>query len=419
MEHPISTLLQAAVDRGVISGEQRDAMSALARELEGTAPRRGPEVARGFNAVTIAYALGAVLVIFACAWFLADRWVFLGPWGVLGVSLVYAAIAAAAMRWLMSHGFPEAAGIAAMVMVAITPVAIWAAEAVTGLWPQLSWGSAAPFDHPAYAGRWIIAELATIGLGYVMIRRTRFVAVTIPMAVALYTLGVHVALSIVPGSAPVFQRWVMLGDGLLLCATADTIDRFQRPREGGGRGDLAFAFWIAGLAGVLMSVLMFWPTAGVLRHAVPLLALALIWASLVLGRKAHLVAGGLLVFLYLTYLASEVFKDTAIFPLVLMALGLLLIVATVWMQRRYPALVERFGARRRAGRAGLPGPLWLAWLPTVVALGISTVKVDAVDPIRQRRLQQQQRAPAGGGGDSTGRPPAPPAQPNPGESPPG
>lgn len=418
MEHPISTLLQAAVDRGVISSEQRDAIQSLARELEGTAPRRGPEPARGFNAVTIAYALGAVLVVFACAWFLADRWVFLGPWGVLGVSLVYAAIAAATMRWLAGRGFPEAAGMAAMVIVAITPVAIWAAEAVTGLWPQLSWGGAAPFDQPAYAGRYIVAELATIGVGYVMVRRTRFVAVTIPMAVALYTLGVHVALRIVPGQAAVFMRWAMLGDGLLLCAMADTIDRFQRRREGGGRGDLAFAFWIAGLAGVLMSVLMFWPTAGILRHAVPLLALGLIWASLVLGRKAHLMAGGLLIFLYLTYLASEVFKDTAIFPLVLMALGLLLIVATVWMQRRYPALVERFGARRRSGRPGLPGPLWLVWLPTVVTLGISTVKVDAVDPIRQRRLQQQ-RAPAGGGGDSTGRPPAPPAQPNPGESPPG
>jgi hypothetical protein len=383
MDNPVSTLLQAAVDKGVISAEQRAAMQALATDLDATSPRR-PELARGFNVVTVAYALGAVLVVFACGWFLADRWIQLGPWGVLGVALGYAAIAAVAMRWLARHDFPEAAGISAMVMVAITPLAIWAAESASGWWPEFGWGGAAPVDNPAYAGRWIVAELATIVAGLVIVRRTRYVAATIPVAAAFYALGMHVAQHFVPVGAPVFQRWSMLADALLLCATADAVDRLQRRRAGGGQGDMAFAFWVVGLAGLLVSILSFWPTAGVLRHALPLVALSLIGASLVLGRRTHLVAGGLLIFLYLAYLAGEVFRDTALFPLVLMALGLVLIAATVWMQRRFPTLVERFGARRRAGRAGLPGPAALPWLPVLAALGVALLRASAVDPNPQR-----------------------------------
>ena len=142
---PLSTeiLLERALSRGLITADQHASLQALAAE-GGAAPREMP---RGFNWVTVAYALGALLVVFAGGWFLAQRWLHLGASGVLLVVLVYAAAAIAASRWLEQLDFREAAGIAVMVAVSLTPVAVWAIESMTGLWPQELWGQ--PY-YPAY-----------------------------------------------------------------------------------------------------------------------------------------------------------------------------------------------------------------------------------------------------------------------------
>jgi hypothetical protein len=79
-------------------------------------------------------------------------------------------------------------------------------------------------------------------------------------------------------------------------------------------------------------------------------------------------------FAYLLYLAGEVFRTTALFPIVLAALGLLLIFATVWLQRRFPTLVERVNAAR-GGRRGLPGAAWIPWYLAAASLGITLLKV--------------------------------------------
>src|SRR6185503_18354811 len=109
----IENFLGLALTRGLITPDQHASLSALASSWD--APQR--EMPRGFNWVTVAYALGALLVVFAGGWFLAQRWLSLGPAGVLAVITVYVAIAASASRWLERHEFREAAAISAMVAV--------------------------------------------------------------------------------------------------------------------------------------------------------------------------------------------------------------------------------------------------------------------------------------------------------------
>src|SRR5688572_6058133 len=103
---PLSTLIDTAVDRGIIDVGQGDRLRMLALELAPSdaatgqahalgarAPRviEPPREARGgFNAITVAYSLGAMLVLFALGWFLVDRWRSLGPIGVFAVSALYA-----------------------------------------------------------------------------------------------------------------------------------------------------------------------------------------------------------------------------------------------------------------------------------------------------------------------------------------
>src|SRR5689334_6629915 len=132
---PLIRLIDVAVERGIIDTGQRDQLAALSAELTGarnrsheepddTAPRR--EVRRGFNAITVAYSLGALLVLFALAWFLLERWKVLGPFGVLVVALIYAAAFAGVGTVLRRRGFDEAGGLAIVLAVAMTPVWAWA-----------------------------------------------------------------------------------------------------------------------------------------------------------------------------------------------------------------------------------------------------------------------------------------------------
>src|SRR5690349_10924130 len=137
-EHAVGAarLIDAALDRGIIGESQHGQLAALSAELtaaarghsrgdaDGTAPRR--EVQRGFNAISVAYSLGALLVLFALAWFLAERWKVLGPFGVLVVALLYAAAFAGVGTLLRRRGFDEAGGLAIVLAVAMTPVWAWA-----------------------------------------------------------------------------------------------------------------------------------------------------------------------------------------------------------------------------------------------------------------------------------------------------
>ena len=371
---------------GLITPDQHASLAALANE-DGVVPR---EVPRGFNWVTVAYALGALLVVFAGGWFLAQRWISLGPAGVLAIVALYVAIATAASRWLDRHEFREAAGIASMVAVSLTPVAVWAIESMLGWWPVETWGqSYYPYYPPAEASRWLIAELATILAGLLVLRRRNWSAVVFPIAVALFGLVMHAARALDIDMTPVLERWTLMTGALFVCAVADLTDRRVPRQAEPGRGDMAFPLWMTGLIALAMAILSMWPAAGVLRHGLPLVAVLSVAAALYMGRRTHLIFGVFALFMYLFYLAAEVFRSTAYFPIALAFMGGALLAVTVWLQRRFPALAARLSAQR-GGRGGLPGSPVTPWLVVAMALGITLLRAsDAVEERLNRDFQQR------------------------------
>lgn len=371
MPSQIDQFLQRALARGLIDAGQHASLTALAAE----SPSPSREVPRGFNWVTVAYALAALLVVFAGGWFLAQRWLTLGPAGVLGIVVTYAVAAAAASIWLERRDFNEAAGVAALVAVSLTPVAVWALESLSGIWPAESWGQPYYTYYPAAeASRWLVAELATILAALCVLRVRPWTAVVIPLAVALFGLVMHLPRAIGIDMTPVLERWMQLTGAVVVCCIADLTDRLAPRGSAPGRGDVAFPLWSVGLATLGFAIISFWPTAGALRHAVPMVGVAAIVVSLMIGRKTHLLFGVVVIFMYLMYLAGEVFRSTAFFPIVLASLGIALLFATVWLQRRFPALATRLGGTRNA-RGGLPGAAWLPWLFAGLALGITLLRI--------------------------------------------
>jgi hypothetical protein len=381
---PLSTLTDAALDRGIITPAQREQLTALARELS-AAPEPRSEARGTFNVITVAYALGALLVLFALGWFLAERWSKLGPTGVLMVAGLYAVVFAGAGTTLRRRGFPIAGGLAIVLAVIMTPVWGWAVLRLTGLWPDPSDLNDPLLRYDPYiASRLIVLELATIGAALVALRRVRFSALGAPIAVAFVALLVHLGQALGdPRLSWYIGPYYQLVIACATFAVAYAVDRRQPSRE-----DYALWFYVAACVMLFAGYMGVWSHIGVWRHALPLVAASLIAASLYLRRRVLVIAGGIVAFGYLGYLAFDVFRRVVALPIALAALGLLVLVATVWMQRRFPALVERVSGDEGDHRKALPtGPIAVLG-PLAIAL---TAMLFAVGEARERTAEQDWR----------------------------
>jgi len=389
--------LREAVARGVITEPQHGAILALAglepEPMAGEAePARGlgPEAPRGFNWVTIAYAAGALAVVFAFGWFLIDRWAALGPAGVLVVALLYAAIFGVTAVQLHRLGFRVATGVATVLAVEMTPLATWAVMRLAGFWPddpRTPFCSGASPAFLACTGKWMVLELVSIGAALLALRRVAFGELAAPIAVALLFLTFHVAEAVV-GAPLRFEGWgwgVIAGASLVL-TTAYAVDR--RQREGGE--DYAWWLYAAGLLAAFAGMVELWSREDGLRPAMPAVGVLALAVSLFLRRRAFLAFGAVSLVWYLGYLAFDVFRDTLAFPLLLATFGISVIIVTVLLQRSYPRLVARFDSRADAaggtGARRLPGGYALFLAPFALAL---LMMPGALARDRRRAVEQQ------------------------------
>jgi hypothetical protein len=94
---------------------------------------------------------------------------------------------------------------------------------------------------------------------------------------------------------------------------------------------------------------------------------------------------------YLVWLAADVFENSPFFPIVLAALGLGVIIATVWVQRNSARLVARFGGLASGEKPSFPGGAWLFVLPALVAAMHLPASV-ALDQAEQRLNRASMRS---------------------------
>jgi len=391
---PTARLIDVALDRGIIDAAQRDELAALSAELDAARDQSrdaaddgtpSPEARRGFNAITVAYSLGALLVLFALAWFLVERWRVLGPFGVLVVALLYAAAFAVVGSQLRRRGFDVAGGLAIVLAVTMTPVWAWAVLRLTGAMPDPA-RSTDPLSRydPYVASRLIVLDLATIGVALAALRRVRFSVLAAPIAVALVALLLHLGQALGdPRLSWYIGPYYECVVACAMIALAYAVERRQPPDE-----DYAFWVYLAGLVMLFVAYFGVWSYIGRWRHALPLVAVALVTASLYLRRRTLLVAGGIAAFGYLGYLAFDVFRRVVALPIALATLGLLVIASTVWMQRRFPRLVARVSREDASGVKTLPGGALAVLGPLVIAL---TTMVFASREAEERTIDREWR----------------------------
>src|SRR5215208_1528138 len=386
-EHgPHGELLRLAVARGIITQKQYDAIVALEAERAEPDPAR-PELRRGFNWTTVAYGLGAMIVVFAFGWFLVDQWDSLGAGGVLGVSLVYAALFAGSGVILRREGFSDAGGYSTALAVGMTPLVVWSLLRMGGLWPE---HAELPrhdffFDYHHHAwdvGRWVVLQLATVAVALAVLRRVPFAFLAAPIAAALPALPLEFASMLSSGEpAPHAEVWLILLGACAVGALAYEVDR-----RAGRREDYAAWFYTSALVAAAVGLVGVWEKYHDVRHLFPLVALGLIGASFYLRRRLLTAFGTVLLFAYLAYLAFELFEDSPAFPAVLATLGILLILATVWVQKSYPRLARRLGAEPGAPPL-LPGGRVVPAILCAfcIAMLVPAIRADRAERARQGR----------------------------------
>ena len=368
-----------------IAAEIANAEHSLGVAADTEAPSVETEARRAFNPVIIAYSAGALLVLFALGWFLADNWRNLGAVGVLAVSSIYAAAFAATARTLRRRGFRVAGGLAATLAVMMTPAWAWAILRLAGEWP-------APNDYydplaryqPWMATRWIVLELATIGAGLMAARRVRFFTIAVPIAGAFVSFLIHFGSAIGdPDIAWYVGPYYACVVGCLTYAVAYALDRRQPASE-----DYALWFYLAATVALLVGYIGVWNSIGWWRHALPFVAAVFVIAALYLRRRVLLLAAGLAAFGYLTYLAFDVFNKVVGLPIALAGLGLLVIAATVWVQRRFPVLVTRVTSEGPSEKRLPAGPIAVIG-PIAIAI---TAMLFAIPEARERTLERTWRS---------------------------
>jgi hypothetical protein len=225
----------------------------------------------------------------------------------------------------------------------MVPLATYGAQHLLGWWPDTTAGSSYHDYHTQISWRWLMMELATLAAAALALWRYKTPFLMMPVAVTLWYMSMDLVPYLLGGDSYSFfshqGKLISTGFGLLMVAGALVVDVRSRHSKD-------FAFWL-----YLWGAITFWgglssmdsgSELGKLAYAG--INLGLIALGAMLSRRVFAVLGGLGLAGYLGHLSYAVFKNSMLFPVALTAIGLGMIAAGVWWQRREATI----GARLRA-----------------------------------------------------------------------
>lgn len=315
--------LRAALEAGVIDAATHHNLENFLAERA-----RGGEAAPRFDVVNVLWYMGALIVIGSMSLFSTTAFGLWGAPSLIVTSLAYGLVFTAAGASLWRRGLRTPAGLLVTCAVAMAPLLVFALQLVGGHDP-----TDAPNYHDFYVwvrSSWLPMELGTIAAALMALLFFPFPFLTMIIAFALWFMSMDLTPWLLRNETFSFEQRanVSLVFGLGVMAAAWLVD-LKRWRGGD------FAFWLH-LAGLLA----FWGgltaqhSGDEIGKAVYcLINFGLVMLSLALMRRAYAIFGAFGLSLYLGHLASDVFRDSILFPFALSAIGVAIIAAGLLFHR--------------------------------------------------------------------------------------
>lgn len=327
--------LADAVEQQIISSEQADKLYDFWQTSAIDSPR--------FTFTHVLYYLGGLIAIGAMTLFMTLGWESFGGAGIVFIAVFYAAVGLKITNHFAAKQLHVTAGICATFIVCLTPLAIYGLQQWLGFWPD---DSVYRDYHRYIKWNWLYMELGTLAIGALVAWRYKYPFLLMPIAVTLWYLSMDISV-LISGE---YYSWgirklVSMYSGLLIIGLAFWVDVRAR-----GKADYAFWLYIVG-------VLAFWGGLSLQnsdnewsKFLYFCTNLLMIGVGVFLIRRVFVIFGALGVFIYLGYLASDVLKDSWLFPMALTAIGLGIIYLGVLWQKHEKSMTEKL-------RKMLPAPL--------------------------------------------------------------
>ena len=333
--------LDAAVAAGLLDPALRAELVSFAakrRKREELGAARPGAPAPKFDPIHVLYYAGALLIMGAMGLFANAAFDSLGGWALTAIAVIYGA----GFLWLGSALWakPETrtpGGLCVAVAVSMTPLAIYGVQDALNLWAAGKPGGYHDF-FPLINGSWVYMELGAIVAAALALTRFPFPFILLIAAVALWFLSMDLAALIAHRRLPDWQAdWelrltVSKIFGLAMIAAAWALDL-----KWGALGDLGF--WLHLFGAMTLWGAISWGNGGEFAKAVYCaFNIAFIALGLFLGRRVYAVFGAIGITIYLGHLAYDVFKEAVGFSFALSAIGLAIIFAGIYLERRRAAL---------------------------------------------------------------------------------
>ncbi|WP_250656212.1 DUF2157 domain-containing protein [Alkalimarinus coralli] len=327
--------LSGAVEENIISSEQANALFEYFQAKSQDVPR--------FTFTHVLYYLGGLIAIGAMTLFMNLGWESFGGAGVVSISLLYAAIGLKITNTLSAKSLNIPAGICATFVVCLTPLAIYGLQQWLGVWPD---DTVYREYHRYIKWHWLYMEFGTLVVGVAIAWKYKYPFLIMPIAVTLWYMSMDITAMISGGDNTwALRKLVSLYSGLLMIGLAFWVDVRSRRK-------VDYAFWI-----YIFGVMAFWGGLSAQNSDSELskflyfcINLAMIGVGVLLIRRVFVVFGAMGSCGYLAHLASDVFKDSWLFPITLTAIGLGIVYLGILWQKHEKAITEK-------SRQMLPAPL--------------------------------------------------------------
>ena len=318
--------LKNAVNENIISFEQSEKLI----EFLNKQPHSGPK----FDFTHVLYYVGGMIAIGAMTLFMNLGWQSFGGIGFTVIALLYTAIGIKLIHQFKAKGYAIPAGICATFVIALTPLTIYGLQQSLGFWPD---DSVYRDYHRYVQWHWLYMELGTLVVGIILAWKYKYPFLMMPIAVTLWYLSMDITAMLTGGDFNwELRKLVSMISGLVMIGLAFWVDIRAR-----NKADYAFWIYLFGVIAFWSGMSLQYSDSELSKFLYLCINLLMIVIGVTLVRRVFVIFGAIGSSGYLAHLAFSIFEDSWLFPIILTALGLLVIYLGILWQKHEPILTKK------------------------------------------------------------------------------